>query len=467
MTAKLSRRDFIKLAGSVLAGSALARWGQPPASDPAPNVILITLDTVRAKSLGLYGAPLTTTSQLERLASHGLVFEQALAPSSWTLPTHASIFTGRYPHQLNVGWETALDHAMPTLAEMLGNRGYATAGFVANLAYCAYDLGLDRGFDHYEDYPVSWGQLALSASLSRELISSDRVRNALDFHEMPNRKNAARITDDFLRWLGQHDPSTPYFGFLNFFDAHEPCFPPPPFDTQFGPPRPAGTDFAHIPTLITRREKYALPAEEMEYEYHAYLGAIAYMDQQVGRLIDELDRTGQMSNTVVFITSDHGEQFGEHGLFDHGTSLYRPLVHVPLLILLPGKITGRVETPVTLRDFAATALDLVGQPTGQSLPGVSWRALWDENAPQATASSPVMTALANGGKAVPGWYPVATGDMFGLLDGGLYYIRKGDGDEELYDFGNDPDELQNLAKLPEYQAKLTHLRQQVNMLIAS
>ena len=122
-----------------------------PSGDP-PNVLLIVLDTVRADRLSLYGYRRPTSPTLERLAKRGIRFDEARATAPWTLPSHASMFTGRWPHELDVNWHTPLGTKFPTLAEYLGSRGYATAGFVANVHYCSYEFGLDRGFTHYEDY---------------------------------------------------------------------------------------------------------------------------------------------------------------------------------------------------------------------------------------------------------------------------------------------------------------------------
>ena len=143
------------LAGWVVGGEWLAERREAsrplPPGDP-PNVLLITLDTVRADHLSLYGYGRPTSPVLERLARLGIRFDEARAPAPWTLPSHASMFTGRWHHELSVDWMTPLDKKYPTLAEYLGSRGYATAGFVANLFACSYDSGLSRGFTHYEDY---------------------------------------------------------------------------------------------------------------------------------------------------------------------------------------------------------------------------------------------------------------------------------------------------------------------------
>ena len=145
------------VAGLVFGGDWLKEWREarrplPPAD--SPNVLLIVLDTVRADHLSLYGYQRATTPTLERLAKRAIRFDEARATAPWTLASHASMFTGRLPHELAVKWQTPLRTGFPTLAEYLGSQGYATAGFVANTEYCSYDTGLDRGFTHYEDYVI-------------------------------------------------------------------------------------------------------------------------------------------------------------------------------------------------------------------------------------------------------------------------------------------------------------------------
>ena len=149
-------------AGFVVAGDRLKQWreaGRPyPVSD-SPNVLLIVMDTVRADHLSLHGYHRPTSPTLEQLAKKGIRFDEARATAPWTLPSHASMFTGRWPHELGVKWMTPLTGNYPRLAEYLGTHGYATAGFVGNTLYCSYDTGLDRGFTHYEDYVLDLERL--------------------------------------------------------------------------------------------------------------------------------------------------------------------------------------------------------------------------------------------------------------------------------------------------------------------
>lgn len=447
----MGRRAFVER-------SALADL--PAAPEGAPNVLLIILDTVRAKSLGLYGYERATTPHLSGFARNGLVFERAVATAPWTLPSHASVFTGRFPHELSADWEEPLDDAYPTLAEVLGSAGYLTGGFVANLLYGSYVHGLSRGFLHYEDYPVSVGQTLLSSSLGRALAGTTTLHRLLRHEDLLNRKDAGAIVDAFLAWVEARG-ERPYFAFLNLFDAHEPYLPPSPFDTLFGPtgPRPLVREVSlKRDTRARRPAKWIMTPEELSIEHNAYDGAIAYMDSQLGRLFETLEKRGELDNTLVIVTSDHGEQFGEHYLFGHLNSLYAPVLRVPLVIAGPRIPAGRLGATVSLRDLPATILDLVDVPGAERLPGYSLAALWGTDSASVEAArgpmeqgvargpGPVLSTLYRGVVLRP-WYPVLRGDeMHSLWNGDYHYICNGDGFEELYDTASDPGEEHNLAE---------------------
>ncbi len=157
-----------------------------------PNVLLITLDTVRAANLSLYGYSRQTTPNLDRFAKRGVVFDKAFATAPWTLPSHASLFTGRWPHELSTDYTVPLDGTHPTLAEYLSRQGYRTAGFVANLGYCSFGTGLARGFEHYEDYRRSLGQIASSSTLVRKVANNFNLRRLVRNDQHLNRISARR-----------------------------------------------------------------------------------------------------------------------------------------------------------------------------------------------------------------------------------------------------------------------------------
>jgi arylsulfatase A-like enzyme len=425
-----------------------ARDRLPPAPQGAPNVLFITLDTVRAKNLSLYGYRRHTSPQLERWAKKGVTFDRALATAPWTLPSHASLFTGRYPDHLSTSWHTPLDSTYPTLAEVLASYGYATAGFVANRYYCGFDSGLNRGFARYEDYSFSPGEFVNTSTLAKWVFGKKAVRGLLNYYNLYGRKSAREVNESFLRWL-QGRGGRPFFAFLNYFDAHDPYLPPPPFNHRFGPALTA--EQRALMTDWWPCDKLKLTKPQIDLAMRAYDSCVAGVDHQIGLLLDELDRRGVLANTLVIITSDHGEHFGEHDLLLHGNSLYRDLLHVPLVVLFPGRAPAgrRVGEFVSLRDLPATVLDLLRLEGKGWFPGRSLARFWPEGSgPGRSAEMPVFCAVFNGprGSAGHSCAPVARGSLAAVFVEGRYYIRNNqDGSEELYDFTNDPQERHNLV----------------------
>jgi arylsulfatase A-like enzyme len=426
-----------------LAGAGLDRWTEtrPPGalSEPpenAPNVLLIILDTVRARNLSVYGYVRPTTPRLERWAAKGVVFERAIAPSPWTLPTHASLFTGRYPYELSADWSTPLDDTDPVLAEVLGRQGYATAAFVANLFYGARQFGLDRGFGRYEVMPLSLGSLLSSSWVTREATSW--VRRRLGLRQTLVRKRAEELNESFLAWLDRRD-DRPFLAFLNYYDAHEPYLPPEPYNLSFADEQP-------IYWLDGQRRYQPHQLAELTT---AYDGTLAYLDAQVGALLDSLEARGELDRTVVIITSDHGEEFGEHdGVMGHGGSLFMPALRVPLIVLYPPRIPGghRVREAVSLRDVPATILDFIGFEGGTPLPGTSLASCWAEGEDGCRTSTVLLSEVSEAPWERPSWVPAAKGPLRSLIVDGLHYIQDGDGTESLYDLHADPEETVDLSK---------------------
>jgi arylsulfatase A-like enzyme len=419
----------------------------PPAAEGAPNVVLIVMDTVRAQSMSLYGYSRETTPQLARFAERGVQFDWAISTAPWTTPSHAGLFTGHYPFECSTDWDKPLDRHYPTLAEVLGGHGYATAGFVANTFGCGYETGLDRGFAHYEDYPITPGELLISSSLIRTVVHSDPLRHWLGNHQVVTRKSAAEINRDFLAWQ-QRQTSHPFFAFLNYLDAHEPYLPPPPFDQKFGTSLHVDQYQArHDLRISFRYGRDRLSAAETQAEMDAYDGAIAYLDQQIGLLLDELEKRGTLKHTLVVITADHGESFGEHKDYGHGNSLYLSLLHVPLLISYPPRVPAHqhIAESISLRDLSATIFDLAGISGPAQFPGYSLACHWNPDRPPGTPDSSPILSEVNVGPIRPGKYPTGKpAQMCSVLQEPLHYIRNANGREELYDIVKDPAERTNL-----------------------
>jgi arylsulfatase A-like enzyme len=430
---------------------------RPRPAAGAPSVLLLILDTVRAAELGLYGYPRATTPELDRRAELGTVFDRAFAPSSWTLASHASIFTGRPEFALDATWWNRLGSDWPTLAEVLHGRGYATAAFIANTDYVGWDSGLARGFEHYDDYPVSlWtafratslGRVAYAALYRRLPGRLQRLPEGLRLPHPLRHRSAPRIADSFLAWLDDR-PRAPFFAFLNFMDAHTPYTPPDSFRYRYKTPIPR----AASPYAWSDRPPIRLTPTDLRPKQDMYDGSIAYLDAELGRLFRELDRRGALANTLVILTADHGDEFAEHGFVDHGNTLYRPSVQVPLVVWFPGHVPAgrRVKSPVSLQNLAATVLDLAAPGPGR-LPGRSLARFWRRDA-EADPDTIVATVRPPGGK------------LSSIAFAGRRYIRDDvTGSEELYDFEHDLLERWSMTGadsgrrlLPTYRGALRHL----------
>jgi arylsulfatase A-like enzyme len=407
-----------------------------PAPAGAPNVLLIIWDTVRAMSVSLYGSERRTTPELERFAASATTFDWAIAPSPWTLPSHCSMFTGLQPGEHSCRWDDPLRGEPTTVAAEFAKRGWRTGAFVANHFYTTHETGLERGFTRFEDFQVTLRQLLLSSPLAQTAPGRDLARGTTwrerlrairqgklrgDPKPLNDRKLAVTVTDDFLAWQAR-EPAQPWFAFLNLFDAHDPYEPPPPWDRAFPD----------------------APARLAQYE-----GGIAYMDHELGRLLRELEGRGMLENTIVVVTSDHGEAFGEHGLNNHGHALYMPLVHVPLVIHAPARLAAgtRVPAAIALRDLAATLLDLAGIGPVAGIAGSSFAAPGRLAVASEDAVDPARVALAETEKSKVFWLrgPARDGAMHALVDDHWHYIRDGRGGEELFAYRSDAAEATNLA----------------------
>jgi arylsulfatase A-like enzyme len=486
--------SVLVFAGVVLGGDWLKgrrEASRPLPSGNPPNVLLIVLDTVRADRLSLYGYHRPTSPTLERLAQRGIRFDQARATAPWTLPSHASMFTGRWPHELDVDWNTALGTKFPTLAEYLGSRGYATAAFVANVQYCSSEFGLDRGFTHYEDYVIEpmtpfrmcyMGNLilktvthlgsTLSESLGASPFLPHKDSRFWRFLATDLKIDAGSINREFLDWLSQRrEPARPFFAFLNYLDAHTMYLLPPGTPYHFG--RPPKTE-ADIQVFIDwfNLDKLMLPPYYINLVRDCYDSCLGYLDEQLGELFDELKRRGVLDRTLVIVTSDHGEGLGEHNLFFHGESLYRTEIRVPLLIVLPEHNRPEiVSETVSLRDLPATIVDLTGQGSGAPFPGQSLTTLWRDSRPggSSPAREGVLSELASPNAYDPnqGRSPARRGALASLAEGDYVYIRnEGDGSEELFNQRDDPNEFDNRARFEATRAVKERLRAHLNQMRA-
>ncbi len=426
----------------------------PPAG--ARNVLVIVLDAVRADALGAYGASRATSPHLDSLARGGVRFATAVATAPWTRPTHRSIFTGEYPRLWPGGASTFLarmdSDSAPRLAEWFAAHGYATGAFVANFFYTGWDAGFAAGFVHYRDFPRTTEQVLRTSTLGQTVMARAlydarsprdvwRALLANDFSVPPRPLNADKdaplVTDEFLDWhaaLGRQ----PFFAFLNYFDAHLPYDPPPPFRTRFS----------------------ATPDARASYD-----GAVAFLDAEIGRLLRELDRRGALDETLVVITADHGELFGEHGFFEHTSNLYHKLLHVPLVLHLPQRVPAGVvvQQVASVRDLPATITELALPGSAHPFPGVSLAGHWQADGGRPTSAA---LALVERGVRSDSSLPFTRGDMVSLHDATWHFIRNyGTGREELYRYLEDPLESRDHASNGAADSVRARMRQQLDSLL--
>jgi arylsulfatase A-like enzyme len=433
----------IAVEGGLALSRSRAEHRLPPARDGAANVLFIILDTVRARTLSLYGYERETTPNLERLAARGVVFDRATSPGTWTVPSHGSMFTGKWPFQIGSWWSSP-ERLPPgtTLAGFMAEHGYRTAGFIGNWYHIGKESGLSSGFGYYDDLGRSPAQIARGSAMIRWLSQRRTVRRIIGLYETLGRRRAPDVSRSFLAWV-DNGSERPWFAFLNYFDAHSPFLPPPPFDARFG------TSVSYRePVVIEELNMEVDPTPEVvQAELDAYDGGMAYLDAEIGLLFDALDARGELENTIVIIGSDHGEELGEHGRWGHAYSTYAEIVHVPLLVLAPdAPAATRIATPVSLRNIPATIADMA-KLDGAPFPGVSLATHW-----RALDGGPVVTDTA---LSIFGKYRSLYDEQYHYLTGVF------DDREHLYDHRVDPLDVNDLAQTPEAAPILERFRRDV------
>jgi arylsulfatase A-like enzyme len=361
------------------AGFETLGWTRPIHAGPiaagvakGPNVVLITMDTVRADHLSVYGYERETTPQLSRFAKDATVYDHAMAAGDFTLPSHASIFTSLYP-----GWHGAhpshpnfpagrpLQPGATTLAKVLQSSGYWTGGIIANSAFLQPGTGLNQGFNMWETgTPVLLADdervFYLRQSARRLLHASvnTAVFDALFFRASDINSRAGAV-------LEKVQGRGPFFLFLNYMDAHYPYLPPEPYD-RFGGKRPGVrpvAEYNELKNSVNAGRRHA-GKDEQDSLIANYDGGIAYMDSEIGRLMDRLRAMNLYDDALIIVTSDHGEAFGEHDLVGHtATSLFQDGSRIPLLVKLPGQREGKHSAALASQvDLMPTVLEIAKRP---------------------------------------------------------------------------------------------------------
>jgi arylsulfatase A-like enzyme len=420
----------------------------PPAKPGTPNVLLITLDTVRAENLDLCGYSRQTAPLLTRFAAEGAVFPNAIAPSCWTLPTHASLFTGYLPSRHRADYPLGFTTPFPTIAERLQHAGLITAGFYGNNKNCGRHTGLGRGFIRYRDFRPTTEALVASSPLARPFLPEGRVET---------RVRAPEVNEEFLDWL-DHKSDHPFFVFLNYFDAHPPYEVPDPAFDRFTELPPEERAEIRRKSLLQDIGIWAVEHPDwLQLAIDTYDGAIAYLDYHLNRLLEELRRRNILQNTIVIITSDHGEHFGEHSIFSHGNSMYRQEIGVPLVLWYPPSVSSgfRINEPVSLMNLPATILEMLGLTNEGVFPGQSLlRYLEASGTVDETVAASEIEPTPYGSQLLH-----YTGSVRSVVAEGYHYLRKEKrGTEELYEVAKDPQETRNLVRLGVATYHLARLR---------
>ncbi len=444
-----------------------------------PNVVMIVMDTTRADRLSCYGYSRPTTPNVDRLAAEGTLFERAMASAPWTMPSHATLFTGLYTAQHRAERShRRLDDQLTTLAEVLRERGYQTAGF-SNNAWVSHATNFAQGFECFDDSKGA----PRAVQLADRLLAMQTVRRVWKTDELhgDNPGGAGRINGQIRRWFdAQRDPERPLFLFINYLDAHNPYLPLEPYRSKFLQP-----PHAVIASRLFKRsvqEDLDLTAPPIRFDAQTwgalsdlYDGEVAYVDAMIGQLLEDVRRRQGLDDTVVVIVSDHGEHLGEHQFFEHRFSVYEEVLHVPLIFWSPTRIPAgvRIAEPVSLADVFPTMLRLVGVDQPALVAGLPGHALI--GSPSSVPLDRPMLAEYEGPSDLllrfKNWKPQPIDARYfnrnlkTLRQGAWKFIWASDGQRELYDLSRDPQEAHDLSA--EDAARAAAMEQQLQTLLGS
>ncbi len=431
----LSHQHILGVAALVCLGLAA---GCGASKRKPKNVLLITIDTLRADRIGAYGDPSTRTPSIDELARRGTLFESAHSPIPLTLPSHTSIMTGLYPRtHLVLSHAYTLAPERVTLAEIFKEHGYSTAAFVSSHVLDK-SYGLNQGFETF------WERWHLLGDVTEALTASGFELTA----------KAARL------WIKERPAEKPFFAWVHLFQPHKPYSPPAPLAKLYDPGY-AGAIVADVPTLVgIWEQKRALAPEDLRHIQALYQGEVTTADREVGRIVDLLEREGIMKDTIVIVTSDHGEMLYEHDCyFGHDIMLYEPAITVPLVFfgdgVFPAGAIARqdarlIDLAPTILESAGLSHEFLGAIDGLSLLPPVWR----EGKGAARRWGPKQLAGEKGARASdtlfaeifppkPGW---KVEPRHALRTPNWKLIMEDSVDaRELYDLASDPRELADLV----------------------
>lgn len=415
-----------------------------------PNIILMVMDTTRVDHLSCYGYQKNTTPHIDTYAQRALVYKKAYATASWTLPSVASVLTGTYPgyhgaHRVTTSKNyypmNKLDDAKTTLAEILKHAGYTTAGMVS-CEFLTSSFGFHQGFDYFDERIPSYLFALSTFEVIRFLNYFFPVVDYLSSEGCYGYRVAAQINKSALSWLSKNGSTKPFFLFLHYFDPHHPYLP-----------ETLGTAKGNAPDTI--REKYRkknanyvdmergiidsvlsgtkpLLDDERNYLVHNYDREITLVDAKISEIFKKLKEIGIYDSSLIIITADHGESFGEHDLMLHGMTLYEDNIHVPLIIKYPLHDTqqGIIEYPVSLSGIVPTILSYVSIEIPEDIQGSPFIQRDQQKIIAQNFHDPHSKRF--------------TSDLISLQVGDYKYIEASEGEDQLFNLGEDPLETTNL-----------------------
>ncbi len=383
-----------------------------------PDILLISIDSLRHDHLGVSGYARDTTPNLDALARQGVLFRQAISASSWTLPAHVTLLTALPPERHGVvSPADALAPSAVSLAEVLRDAGYATAGFVSG-PFLRELHGFSQGFEVYDD------DIA-----------------AKDLHASHRGRTSPQLLRRFRDWLVARPASDgrPWFVFVHMWDVHYDYEPPPPWDTMFDPTYTGavtGRNFELGPTI-----KRGMARRDLDHVIALYDGEIRYTDEHLGQIVGVLTGRGRLRNTLIVVTADHGEEFFEHGAKGHGKNLHDETIRIPLVMAYPGVVpAGQViDQQVQLADIAPTILGLAGVS-----PPLGFARGAGSGGIDLAPSLRGYLAVPRGRRAHSA---LAVGaPMTSVRQEEVKYIKRNGGGAEVFDLRADPGERRNLSR---------------------
>jgi len=381
------------LAAALCLGALLlapAGCGGGEEEERPPRVLLVSVDTLRADHLSCYGYERETTPRLDALAAEGALFERTFSTTSWTLPSHLSMLTGLSISAHGVCddrlWQRTDEKGEPLpvvlagtfLPERLREAGYRTGGFYT-WKFLEPRFGFGPGFETYERLGHTFYSFPPVAERFEKIQAEGNLEGlkALksEYPELfdATRPSSPETVDRALEWISEvrsETPDAPYFCFVHLFDVHDPYTPPPPFDARFDPGYEGPIDGLHV-TAPDSPVREGMDPRDLRHLVALYDGEVAWVDSEVGRLLDALEARGALENTIVMVTSDHGEEFFDHGGKTHRNALWVESVHVPWIVSWPGKVRRglRVEGASGTVDLAPTLYGLLGLSTPEGTCG--------------------------------------------------------------------------------------------------